>query len=246
MKISILTPSYNSVNYIQRSIESVLLQSYKNWEHIIVDGGSTDGTLEILKKYTHLRWISESDQGQSDAMNKAFQMSTGNVVVYLNTDDEFAPGVFSYAVSQFRSNNKLEMLVGNIIYQTSDQSIIHIPSIKLLDILDFRKYKFPLNPVSYFYKPTLQKRIGLFPVTNHYTMDYWFLLRAFLGSVVIKCDYVFGTYHFDGKNKSANTDASVQSLKLVLEDFIHQYSNRPEVFYFRLKRYLMYKVKYKG
>jgi glycosyltransferase involved in cell wall biosynthesis len=96
LKISIITPSFNSVNYIERAIKSVLSQDYDNWEHIIVDGGSMDGTLEILKKYPHLVWVSEPDRGQSDAMNKGFQMSTGEIIGYLNADDWYKEDALQY------------------------------------------------------------------------------------------------------------------------------------------------------
>ena len=101
MKISILTPSYNSGKYIERAIESVVDQGYDNWEHIIVDGGSTDGTAVILKKYPHLKWISEPDKGQSDAMNKAFEMSNGDIIGYLNADDWYELSIFSLIADVF-------------------------------------------------------------------------------------------------------------------------------------------------
>ena len=94
MKISVLTPSYNSAKYLKKSIESVMSQSYTNWEHIIYDGGSVDGSVDIFKNYKHLIWTSEKDSGQSDAMNKAFIKSTGDVIVYLNSDDFFYPNAF--------------------------------------------------------------------------------------------------------------------------------------------------------
>lgn len=83
--ISIITPSLNQARYIERTICSVLEQDYPNLEYIVVDGGSTDGTVEILKKYgSRLTWISEKDAGQSDAINKGMRMATGDVIAYLN------------------------------------------------------------------------------------------------------------------------------------------------------------------
>jgi len=95
MKISVITPSLNSGEHIERAIQSVLAQNYDNFEHIIVvDGLSTDNTLDILKKYPHLTWVSEKDSGQSNAMNKGFAMSSGEIIVYLNADDYFLPEAF--------------------------------------------------------------------------------------------------------------------------------------------------------
>ncbi len=95
MKISVITPSYNSANTIETAIKSVLAQDYKNYEHIVVDGASTDGTLDILKRHPHLTWISEPDRGQVHAMNKGFAMATGDIIVNLNADDQFLQGAFS-------------------------------------------------------------------------------------------------------------------------------------------------------
>ena len=89
--ISVLTPSYNSSTTLERCIASVLDQNVNDFEHIVVDGGSSDDTLRILKKYEHVKWISEPDRGQSDAMNKAFSMSSGDIIVFLNADDILYP-----------------------------------------------------------------------------------------------------------------------------------------------------------
>ena len=94
LKFSIITPSFNSGDTLERAIQSVLAQDYKNFEHIIVDGCSTDGALEILEKYPHLRWISEFDKGQVDAMNKGFAMAEGEIIGYLNADDYYLEGSF--------------------------------------------------------------------------------------------------------------------------------------------------------
>jgi glycosyltransferase involved in cell wall biosynthesis len=82
-KISIITPSYNCANYIRHCIESVLSQNYENFEHIIVDGASQDGTVDILQEYPHLKWISEPDKGEAEALNKALRMVTGDIIGWL-------------------------------------------------------------------------------------------------------------------------------------------------------------------
>lgn len=93
-KISVITVSYNQGEFIRQNIESVLSQRYPHFEHIIVDGGSTDATLEVLRQYPHLTWTSEPDRGQSDALNKGFSRATGEIIVWLNSDDWLAEGVF--------------------------------------------------------------------------------------------------------------------------------------------------------
>ena len=93
-KISVITVSYNQGEFIKQNIESVLAQNYPNFEHLIIDGGSTDSTLSVLKEYPHLKWTSEPDRGQSDALNKGFARATGDIIAWLNSDDWYAAEVF--------------------------------------------------------------------------------------------------------------------------------------------------------
>lgn len=93
-KISVVTVSFNQGEFIQQNIESVLQQDYPNFEHIVIDGGSTDNTLEILRSYPHVNWTSEPDRGQSHALNKGFAKAGGEIIAWLNSDDWYAPGAF--------------------------------------------------------------------------------------------------------------------------------------------------------
>jgi len=203
MKISVLTPSFNSGKYIKKSIDSVLVQTYANWEHIVIDANSTDNTVDILKSYEHLIWVSEPDKGQSDAMNKAFEKCTGELIVYLNADDYFYADAFQIVVDTFNKYPSVDMVVGNL---HTDRKGILMPktdatiSWKDLSVL---KGRFPLNPVSYMYKRKVQEKVGKFPVDEHYTMDYWFLLRAFYFFKVIKIDDFLGCFVFVENNKSS-------------------------------------------
>ncbi|MCD0490214.1 glycosyltransferase [Pedobacter sp. MC2016-14] len=215
MKISVLTPSFNSGKYIERAIQSVIDQDYKDYEHIITDGGSKDDTLDIIKRYSHINYISERDKGQSDAMNKAFKMSNGDIIVYLNADDEFSPNAFKTIAKAFKDYPEADMIVGNLIYLAPDEKVTRIPSNKYLDIVRYWLNLFPNNPVSYFYKRKVQVEIGEFPVDNHFAMDVWFLLKAYQKFKVSKVDATLGIFHSDGNNKTALTDTGVNLHKTV-------------------------------
>ena len=92
IKISIVTPTFNGAGTLRETIESVLAQDYKNWEHIVMDGGSTDDTLAILRSYPHLQWVSEKDEGHYHAMNKGIERASGEIVAILNADDCYSDG----------------------------------------------------------------------------------------------------------------------------------------------------------
>ncbi|MCO6429405.1 MAG: glycosyltransferase [Deltaproteobacteria bacterium] len=104
LKFSVVTVSLNQGEFIKDNIESVLSQNYANFEHIVVDGGSTDGTLDILKSYPHLHWTSGKDRNQSHALNKGFARCTGDIIVWLNSDDYLAPGVFHELAPHFKEH----------------------------------------------------------------------------------------------------------------------------------------------
>ncbi|HZD55353.1 MAG TPA: glycosyltransferase family 2 protein [Anaerolineales bacterium] len=110
--VSIVTPSYNQVGFLEEAIHSVLSQDYPRLEYIIVDGGSTDGSLGIIRRYADQLawWVSEPDQGQTDAINKGFAHARGEIFAWLNSDDAYLPGAISEAMEFLQANAKVGMV----------------------------------------------------------------------------------------------------------------------------------------
>lgn len=122
VKISIISPSYNQGAFIENAIKSVMNQGFDNFEHIIVDGGSTDNTIDILNQYPHLKWISEKDNGQSDAINKGFNLASGDIIGWLNTDEYYLEGTFDKIIKVL-DNNKIDAVYGDIYFVDKNNKI---------------------------------------------------------------------------------------------------------------------------
>jgi glycosyltransferase involved in cell wall biosynthesis len=124
--ISIVTPSFNQVAFISEALESVRLQDYSNYEHQIIDGMSTDGTVNLLQNLSDsqgknkILWLSEKDKGQSEALNKGFRRVRGDIIGWLNSDDRYLPGCFSYIAQAFEENPDADIIYGD--YRIVDES----------------------------------------------------------------------------------------------------------------------------
>jgi glycosyltransferase involved in cell wall biosynthesis len=117
-KISILTPSFNQGQFLEQTIRSVLLQRYPNLEYIIMDGGSTDNSMEIIRKYEKYLtyWTSERDNGQADVIYRGFEMATGEILAYINSDDYYLPGAFRKVAEIFAKKEHIHLLIGSCYY----------------------------------------------------------------------------------------------------------------------------------
>ena len=125
-KISVITPSFNQAAYLERTILSVLDQDYPNIEYIIIDGGSTDGSVDIIRKYANrlTNWVSESDRGQAHAINKGLQQATGTWIAWQNSDDVFYPGTFSQLAQMAAMYPDVDLIIGNMNLIDKDDMLL--------------------------------------------------------------------------------------------------------------------------
>jgi glycosyltransferase involved in cell wall biosynthesis len=209
--ISVITPIYNGERFIEACIKAVIDQNCSHVEHIIVDGGSTDQTIEIIKQYTdrysHIRWVSEKDNGQSDAINKGIQLSKGSIIALLNVDDCYEPDTLNKVLQRFEYYPEPTLLVGNCNCWNSQRELYKINKPYKLDIqslvMGYNVYPHPVNPSAYFYHASLHEQIGLYSEQDHYTMDLDFICKAVQMANVVYIDEVWGNFYLHEASKTA-------------------------------------------
>lgn len=224
--LSIITPVYNCEKFIEFCIENVIEQK-SPLEHIIVDGGSTDKTVEIIiqyaEKYSHIRWISETDKGQSDAINKGIKMAKGKILGILNCDDFYQPNTLNHVLNIFQELQEPALLVGNCNVLDDTGNICHVNkpnNLKLLSLL-LGKSHFPYNPSAYFYHKSLHQKVGFYKVDEHYAMDIDFLIKAVQNANVRYIDEIWGNYrHIAGTKTftSMQSEHHAHNLKRILNE----------------------------
>lgn len=155
--VSIVTPSFNQKKYLVDAMESVLGQDYPAIEYIVIDGGSTDGSREVIQAYGHrlAYWISEPDAGQADAINKGFERAKGQIVAWLNSDDVLLPGAVSGAVQAFRENPSIGLVYANGLMVDSRLRLLDRHYYRALDIVDLLSFEIILQPGSFMRKQAL-------------------------------------------------------------------------------------------
>lgn len=179
-KISIITPTFNQGQYLEETILSVLNQDYPALEFFIIDGGSTDGSVEIIKKYAHrlTYWESKPDRGQSHAINKGFRMASGEIVAWLNSDDLLAPGALKVVAQAWQQNPRLGLISGQTeIIDQAGKPTGNIFGSEPNVINSLLSSENPVSQPSTFFSISALKEVGFLDETLHMSMDWDLWLR---------------------------------------------------------------------
>ena len=179
-RISIVTPSYNQASYLEATLCSILDQDYPNFEYLVLDGGSTDGSVEILRKYAGrlAYWEAQPDRGQSHALNKGFARSTGEIIGYLNSDDLYLPGTLSTVGRFFVEHPEIDVVYGDQVDIDENGTIFRATRSLPFSRLGLLSRAGAIPQPASFWRRSVYDRLGGFREDLHWSMDYEFFLRA--------------------------------------------------------------------
>ncbi len=172
--VSIVTPSYNQADYLEETIRSVLDQDYPNIEYIIVDGGSTDNSKAIIEKYADKLgwWVSETDRGQTDAINKGFAHAHGEIFAWINSDDTYTKGAIAEATEYLQSHPEIGMVYGDANLIDEDGKIVGLFPAKQTDYGRLRRGYVHIPQQTAFFRADLWRKVGPLDPTFYFAMDY--------------------------------------------------------------------------
>ncbi|RPI85826.1 MAG: glycosyltransferase [Chloroflexi bacterium] len=178
-KVSVITPSFNQGRFLEASIQSVLKQDYPNIEYIIVDGGSKDESVEIIRKYQDKLawWVSEKDRGHADALNKGFSHATGEILAWLNSDDIYHPGAVSEAVALLKEHPDVGMVYGDANLIDDESNLIGKFPSKQTSYKQMLRGSVHIPQATTFFRTDLYRQISPLSLTLFFGFDYDFWVR---------------------------------------------------------------------
>lgn len=228
-RITVITPSYNQGHFIEETICSVVSQNYSNLEYFIIDGGSSDETVEIIKKYESriTYWVSEPDRGQTHAINKGLARATGDIIAYINSDDYYLPGTFHEVARYFQEYPETDLLHGRCQYvdETGKKIGEQFGDIQTFEeVLDlwsiwWKNRQFVQPEV--FWSRRIFDRIGFFNESLYYVMDYEYWLRIIqVGGIINQLDQEISCFRFTSNQKSNYSEKVADELLEVVKPFL--------------------------
>lgn len=231
-RITIITPSFNQGQYIEETINSIINQNYPNLQYIIIDGGSTDNTIDIIKKYESKidYWISEKDSGQCSAINKGLKIADGELINWINSDDMLTDNSLFNISDFYNANKECNIFIGQTIYFDNSRSTAGVSK----TVFKTRESTFGfghINQPATFYKKAAIHKIGLLDETLHYCMDldWWlkYLLRYDIDTIALTNSY-WAKFRFHNDSKSITSSDKFKQEKELIYSAIFQYYSNPK------------------
>lgn len=216
--VSIVTPSYNQAKYLEQTMLSVLDQDYPRIEYIVIDGASTDGSVDIIKKYADklAYWTSEKDSGQADAINKGFTRATGEIIAWLNSDDYYLPGTVSAAVKTFDENPDAVLVYGNMLAVDENGKTFNTLKYKQLTLEDLLCFQIIGQPAVFMRRSALQKTSGLNP-TFHFLLDHLLWIQVAQHGKLLHVNQTWSAarYHAEAKNRAKAAEFGREAFRIL-------------------------------
>jgi glycosyltransferase involved in cell wall biosynthesis len=216
--VSIVTPSYNQAPFLEQTIQSVLEQDYPRIEYIVVDGGSTDNSVEVIQKYADrlAYWISEKDSGQAEAINKGFARANGEIVAWLNSDDYYLMHTISIVVQCFEQNPDVVMIYGDMFAVDGNDQTMNVLRYKQLSLEDLLCFQIIGQPSVFFRRSALEK-VGRLDPTFHFMLDHHLWIRlAKLGKILhIPQVWSAARYHPQAKNRARAAEFGREAFRVL-------------------------------
>ncbi|MCU0488245.1 MAG: glycosyltransferase [Anaerolineales bacterium] len=206
--VSIVTPSYNQARFIEETIQSVLGQDYPRIEYLIVDGGSTDGSVEIIRRYADRLgwWVSERDQGQTDAINKGFARANGEILAWINSDDTYLPQAVSQAVAALQSHPQAGMVYGDANLIDEHGAVLGKFPARQTDYRRLRQGYVHIPQQAAFFRADLWRKIGPLDPTFYFAMDYDLWVRLAGQAPLVYTPQLWANFRLHQTGKSVVSD----------------------------------------
>ncbi|MBK7455344.1 MAG: glycosyltransferase [Anaerolineales bacterium] len=215
--VSIITPSFNQAAYLEQTILSVLNQDYSNIEYMVLDGASTDNSVDIIRKYENrlAYWVSEKDSGQADAINKGFDRAKGEIIAWLNSDDYYLAGTVSSAVKIFEEHPHVVLVYGNMLAVDEHGKTFNTLNYKQLTLEDLLCFQIIGQPAVFMRRSAL-KDIRLDP-DLHFLLDHYLWLQiARRGNILhVNETWAAARYHADAKNRAKAAEFGREAFRIL-------------------------------
>jgi glycosyltransferase involved in cell wall biosynthesis len=217
-RVTIVTPSYNQAEYLEETIQSVLSQEYQNLEYWVFDGGSTDGSVEIIRKYEKqlAGWVSEPDRGQAEAINKGFSRASGEIVAWVNSDDTYLPGALRDAVGELMSRPDAAFVFGDVLSIDGQGQPINVMQYDDWGLDDLMQFNIIGQP-GVFMRRTALERAGYLDLNYHFLLDHQLWLRlAQYGSIhYVPRRWAAARFHPGAKNVAQAAAFGQEAIRIV-------------------------------